>query len=397
MHIHLVLKTALGCTLALATAVGAKAQANEEATGAGQTQRSADPNLPNPSGGFITLAANPQGQEVVAYAWQGSDVPPQVFVSSMKGTRKIAMSYFGYNGEGTWIMGEGSVYVLKGNILRKTDLQVRQLPKNLRNGSPAYFSYTGVDPDKAHAASSGTQPSNPGPPRDDSRTRASGDPNLPNLSGGFIDLAPNPLGQTMLAYAWTQGTDVPPVISVSEFKGTLKRPMSYLGYNGEGTWMTADGSVYVLKGNVLTKRNLGLAQLPKGLKNPSAAYLTYSGAGTREPKPAAPAVARRPPHAPSASEQAAAPAGGNGARILREASVVTLIYKDADGEHRYRVQRPAMGLPAAAAQQLNTTDTGGWIYVAPDGASGILFNVTADHAVTATKLPAQALSMLVRH
>ena len=35
--------------------------------------------------------------------------------------------------------------------------------------------------------------------------------------------------------------------------------------------------------------------------------------------------------------------------------------------------------------------------VAPDGNSGILFNVTADHSVTATKLPAQALSMLVRH
>ena len=74
-----------------------------------------------------------------------------------------------------------------------------------------------------------------------------------------------------------------------------------------------------------------------------------------------------------------------------------LIYTDADGEHRYRVQRPAMGLPGAAAQQLNATDTGGWIYVAADGASGILFNITAEHSVTATKLPAQALSMLVRH
>jgi len=285
--------------------------------------------------------------------------------------------------------------VFKGDNLRKTNLRIGQLPRDLRNGSPEYFAWTGIDPHRTQAASGGAQPSNPDPPRGDSR--ASGDPNLPNPSGGFIDLAPNPQGQTMLAYAWTQGTDVPPVISVSEFKGTLKRPMSYLGYNGEGTWMTADGSVYVLKGNVFTKTNLGLAQLPKGLKNPSAAYLTYSGTGTQEPKPAAPAVARRPPHAPSASEQATAPAGGRDARILREASGIMLIYTDADGEHRYRVQRPAMGLPGAAAQQLNATDTGGWIYVAADGASGILFNITAEHSVTATKLPAQALSMLVRH
>ncbi len=363
-----------------------------------------DPNLPNLSGGFITLAANPQGQEMLAYAWtQGTDVPPVISVSELKGTVKRPMSYLGYNGEGTWMTTDGSVYVLKGDSLRKTNLRLDQLPGNLRNGSAAYFTYTGIDPDKARTASGGAQPSNPALARSDGRAGASADPNLPNPSGGFVTLAPNPQGQEVVAYAW-QGSDVPPQVFVSSMKGTRKVAMSYFGYDDEGTWIMGEGSVYVLKGNILRKTDLQVRQLPKNLRNGSPAYFSYTGIDPDKPKQdagqtpssAAPSGSRRPPHAPSASEQAAAPAGGRDARILREASGVTLVYSDADGEHRYRVQRPAMGLPGAAAQQLNAADTGGWIYVAPDGASGILFNVTADHAVTATKLPAQALGMLVR-
>lgn len=98
----------------------------------------------------------------------------------------------------------------------------------------------------------------------------SADPNLPK-GKGLVMLAPNPLGAKAVAYAYLAG-DIPTALTV----GFADQPhgMVYLGYNDEGTWMYESNDVYVLKGTTFRRAAVkSLADVPKGLKNPSPQYL----------------------------------------------------------------------------------------------------------------------------
>jgi hypothetical protein len=77
------------------------------------------------------------------------------------------------------------------------------------------------------------------------------------------------------------------------------------------------------------------------------------------------------------------------ARIERGASGTTLRYKDASGEHSYKVRRPA-----TVSAGVDSVDAGGWVYVAPDGKSGLLLNVSPNHSVSVMPLVPPMLGML---
>jgi hypothetical protein len=88
---------------------------------------------------------------------------------------------------------------------------------------------------------------------------------------------------------------------------------------------------------------------------------------------------------------AAAPGttAGTDVRIERGSSGTTLYYKDAGGEHSYKVRRPA-----TAGAGVDSVDAGGWVYVAPNGKSGLLLNVSPNHSVTVMPLAQPMLGML---
>jgi hypothetical protein len=71
------------------------------------------------------------------------------------------------------------------------------------------------------------------------------------------------------------------------------------------------------------------------------------------------------------------PLNGSGARIEHAGSAANLTYTDAGGtQHKYAVARPKF------AQGIVQGDAGGWMYIASDHKSGIMFNLGAGGQVT---------------
>jgi hypothetical protein len=231
--------------------------------------------------------------------------------------------------------------------------------------------------------------------------KVSGDPNLPNERGD-IAFAPNSLGAARLAYTYHSGRNNPPEVQL--VIGIRYHPVDYVGFNDEGTWLGTYGSsgYLTVKGHTLTVHPRG-APLPRNLRNGSPDYVAWVG-GSQSKEDSAPEAAPSsrtsrqipPPEEPSArpSRPAAAPGAttGTDAKIERGARGATLHFRDAKGEHSYTVRRPATAAAAA-----DTIETGAWLHVAPDGKSGILFNVSANHSVLATPLAGPMLGMLAGH
>lgn len=216
------------------------------------------------------------------------------------------------------------------------------------------------------------------------------DPNFPNASGD-VTLSPGNANATRLVYIFRNGPNYEPEISVAF--GTSFDTMKYYGYGDEGSWLgDGQGNLYTLKDNVLT-RLPAKSQVPKNLRNGSELYRTRV---LRKAEPDGQPAAPAPPPAGATLERphplGVAPPGstsGTDARIERSARGATLSFKDGSGEHRYGVRRPV-----TATSGTDAIDTGGWIYVAPDGKSGMLFNVSANHAVTVMPLAQPMLGML---
>ena len=85
------------------------------------------------------------------------------------------------------------------------------------------------------------------------------------------------------------------------------------------------------------------------------------------------------------------PLNGSGAKITRAVNGATLTYIDAaSNSHSYRAVRPKM-----AQQMMANSDTGGWIYVAADHKSGIIFNMTEHGVVDGKPLNPMMMQMMV--
>ena len=82
---------------------------------------------------------------------------------------------------------------------------------------------------------------------------------------------------------------------------------------------------------------------------------------------------------------------GSLAKITRDGASATLTYADAANRpHSFAVVRPKM-----AAGMLGNTDTGSWIYVAPDHKSGVMFNVSASGGVSGKAMNPLMMQMMV--
>ena len=88
------------------------------------------------------------------------------------------------------------------------------------------------------------------------------------------------------------------------------------------------------------------------------------------------------------------PLNGSGAKIERGAAdKATLTYTDAGGrKYSYVVVRPKF-----AAQMMANSDQGGWIHVADDGKSGVIYNVDASGNVSGKPINPMMLQMMVGH
>lgn len=226
------------------------------------------------------------------------------------------------------------------------------------------------------------------------------DPNFPNAVQGDIPLAPNSFNATHMTYAYVSGQENPPYVNLT-IGTSHHNTMTYYGFDSSNTtWLAGEGGLYTVRGNTII-RLPRTALLPRGLRNGSPAYYADIGGGKSDdnnPAPAAPAGSPAPgrpapagatPGVPRPVTAAPGPTAGTEVRIERGASGTTLHYKDANGDHSYKVRRPA-----TASAGVDSVDAGGWIYVAPDGKSGILFNVSASHSVVTMPLVQPMLGML---
>ena len=83
------------------------------------------------------------------------------------------------------------------------------------------------------------------------------------------------------------------------------------------------------------------------------------------------------------------PLSGTNARIEHAGSTTTLTYTDSGGtSHEYAVARPKF------AQGIVQGDAGGWMYLAPDHKSGIMFNMGANAQVTGKPANPMMLQMM---
>jgi len=368
--------------------------------------------------GVIDLAPNSLGADRLTYFCCSGDGPwPDVQVGAGR-TRTLTSSttmelvYLGYNGDGSWLVKRedtSQIFVFRGNTLTKSAARsIAETPAGLNNPSPVYT--------WEHSPKPAASPTVVDGPR-------SNDPNLPSASGGWIALAPNAMGQTVLAYAWTQGIDTPPFITVSEYHGTLKRNMSYMGYNDQGTWIAADSALYVLKGDVLTRKNLTHEQLPRDLQNGSAAYFAYTGtepgrkasagsaaSGKKTGNPAGnnAAVATTNTPAPKPPEQPPTPSGPYAEHpsfthdpdgtvwlsyTLKNFGPAGIPIKGKVSRPTIR-SAPAPGLPTPA---IGPNDTGTWVWIG-DGAfqgQAAIFNYDSAGKLTWTYIPPDAAAKYV--
>jgi len=351
-----------------------------------------DPNFPTAQG---DVALTPNGDNATRIIWYYSTgvVQDQPSVMVAYGPTNRKMSYIGYNEEGAWVSGQDArnrnvTYTIKGNTLTRQPANV-ELPRNLKNGSPTYLAYIG--------GGARAQQTNK-------------DPNFPTAQGD-VALAPNGDNATRITWYYGNGV-VENQPSVTVAYGSTFRQMSYIGYNEEGAWVSGQDArnrnvTYTIKSNTLT-RQPEKVQLPLDLKNGAADYREWvrshagkdSGSAGNNPEPAAGGTpssdtrgrGRIPVIPNDASRPAAAAPGttaGTDVRIERGASGTTLHYKDASGEHSYKVRRPA-----TASAGVDRVDAGGWVYVAPDGKSGLLLNVSPNHSVSVMPLAQPMLGML---
>ena len=83
------------------------------------------------------------------------------------------------------------------------------------------------------------------------------------------------------------------------------------------------------------------------------------------------------------------PLSGSNAKIEHAGAKATLTYTDAGGaHHEYAVARPKF------AQGIVQGDAGGWMYLAPDHKSGIMFNMGANASVTGKAANPMMLQMM---
>ncbi|HTR35002.1 MAG TPA: hypothetical protein VMH80_03820 [Bryobacteraceae bacterium] len=346
-----------------------------------------DPNLPSLMGD-IALAPNDFNANRMVYMRRSGTMDSEPEIDIQFGTSLQAMGYIGYNDEGVWLSGQDGFYTVKGNVITRYP-KTTPLPRNLRNGSEAYhlaMSARSKGGDKAPAAAA-TPPGNSA----QAGSEAFRDPNLPNASGD-VTLAPNNAGATRMVYTFRNGPNGEPDIRIAFGTSTAFRGMMYYGYGDEGSWLgDRQGVPYTLRGNVLTRQPAN-TQIPKDLRNGSGFYRTHvlgKAEADTAPAAAAPPAASLPDGRVHVLATPPGSTSGTDARIERAAAGITLSYRDAGGEHRYTVRRPV-----TATAGTDAVDTGGWIYVAADGKSGMLFNVSANHSVSVMPLAQPMLGML---
>lgn len=375
-------RAAMAATLLLGA--GGRAHAQQSTATASAVQQSPDPNLPYYRG-TLRLPPNPAGAYLLGYEWRDFRSTPRIYFNSMPGHRPHNAWYLGYNSEGTYLQDETTlnIYVLRGMDFSLSPIKAAADIPGLKNTPGSWAQEPGAQDSNATAVA-----------------QQSVDPNLPAYRGEFKP-DPNPEGVVFIRYAWRDRNT--PVIDMYMNTGE-GHSMFYIGYNDQGTWMQdiRTGRMFLLKGRSVSLAPVQTMEaMPNGLKNAINSYRdlhqgSKQAATTPPAEPEHPAARAATP-AQSLGAVPPGTAGGTQARIERTSSGITLTYTDASGEHRYKVRRPALGVTGGAAQQLNAIDTGGWLYVAADGASGILFNVTGTGAVTAMPIPAQALPMLAGH
>jgi hypothetical protein len=344
-----------------------------------------DPNFLKAQGA-VTLAPNAFNAGYLTYEYHfGPDNPPNIDVA-FKGNPQ-AVTYYGFDGGNTsWLGGPGGLYTVKGNVLSQLPKSAR-LPRDLRNGSPAY--YAAIGGTSQNASAPGRQEESPVK-----------DPNFPKAQGD-VALASNPYNATHMTYEYTYGADSPPYVNVA-FRSSYQT-MTYYGFDsGDTSWLGGNGGFYTIKGNVITQLPR-TARLPKDLRNGSPAYYAEIGVSKGDENNG---VAATAPVGGSPASSVTAPAGatvgiprpvaaapgstaGTDVRIERGASGTTLHYRDESGEHSYKVRRPA-----TASAGVDRVDAGGWVYVAPDGKSGLLLNVSPNHSVIVMPLAQPMLGML---
>jgi hypothetical protein len=386
------MRVVLAGTLAFGALSGARGQ-----------QTNKDPNFPTAQGD-VALAPNADNATRITWYYGNGVVENQPSVTVAYGNTFRQMSYIGYNEEGAWVSGQDArnrnvTYTIKGNTLTRQPVKV-QLPLNLKNGAADYLAYIGNNRRKEAKAAPAQQTG-----------AADSDPNFPTAQGD-VALAPNGDNATRIIWYYSTGVveDQP---SVMVAYGPTNRKMSYIGYNEEGAWVSGQDArnrnvTYTIKGNTLTRQPVNV-QLPMNLKNGAAYYREWVGSRARKdsgsadnpPQPGGNPSAdtrgrgRIPVITNGASRPAAAAPGtttGTDVRIERGASGTTLHYKDASGEHSYKVRRPATASPG-----VDNVDAGGWVYVAPDGKSGLLLNVSPNHSVSVMPLVQPMLGMLAGH
>ena len=344
-----------------------------------------DPNFPNAQGD-IPLAPNAYNATHMTYTYYGQGSAPSIDLAI--GTSYHTTVYYGFDSSNTtWLSGEGGFYTVRGNTITRQPKSAR-LPRDLRNGSPAYYADLGggKSEDKTAPAAQAEVPGK--------------DPNFPNAQGA-VTLAPNSFNAGYLTYEYHFGPENPPNIDVA-FRGN-PQAVTYYGFDGGNvSWLGGPGALYTIKGNVISQLPR-TARLPKDLRNGSPAYYVVIGRGSKgednAPAPTAPAGGSPAPGGTSPAGAAtgtarpvtAAPGStaGTDVRIERGASGTTLHYKDASGEHSYKVRRPA-----TASAGVDSVDAGGWVYVGPDGKSGLLLNVSPNHSVIVMPLVQPMLGML---
>lgn len=106
-----------------------------------------------------------------------------------------------------------------------------------------------------------------------------------------------------------------------------------------------------------------------------------------EPLPVQPA--KSSPAAATSAQRPVDPLSGGGAAITHSSGGATLTYTDAGGgRHSYAVARPKF------AQQMMSGDLGGWVYVAPDRKSGVMFNIDGSGRAIGKPLNPMMLQMM---
>ncbi|MGJ5813617.1 hypothetical protein [Paludibaculum fermentans] len=241
-----------------------------------------------------------------------------------------------------------------------------------------------------------------------------------SLETGYVPAAPNSLGITMIFLSYRNDPTAQPQIKV--YIDNRNGDAEYWGFNDDGVWLSNPNLVPKSGGKPFTVRIVdgkaviqGREDIPRGLRNPSNAYLAYYGPAGEKPaaavastgkgaggsgqprRPLRPGILNNPDVAEVLSTVGRGdttrgrPAAIEGTKATVDASGL-LTFQGSDNKTQgYKVERVSQGV-----QEPGKPLMGAYLYTAPDKNSGILFTLvgTPDGKVSGMPLNGQALGML---